>query len=483
MPTHNYTLSELQTHIRAELSSSFPDAYWVIAEIGEMSVNYSGHCYLELIERKEQDQSVTARIRATIWSYQFRMIRPYFETTTNQQLTKGIKILVKATVDYHPLYGLSINIRDIDPTYTLGEQQKKRLEIIERLKSEGVLDMNKLHELPLVPQRIAIISSANAAGYGDFMDQLDNNPFGYKFYTKLFNAVMQGEKTEESVTCALDSIGNYYELFDAVVIIRGGGSQTDLASFDSYWLCFNVAQFPLPVLTGIGHERDDTILDMVAHTKLKTPTAVAEFLIDELNDFENRLISAANQVADQAKNKLEFAQNHLQKISSSLSLNVKEILHDEETELRDKAHDLKSALQNITNRETSKLKLYRNNTLHLTQKSLDTHRSNIAAKLTDLKYNSRQGFTRQLNIISEKKQTLCSKLNDMLKDKKHILELYQIKNNLLNPEKLLEKGYSITTNKEGKIIKSIADIEEGDKIISKLKDGSVESSVGKKINK
>jgi exodeoxyribonuclease VII large subunit len=286
---HTMKLSDLQEEIREVIHGSFEIPRWISCEIMDITQNYSGHCYLDLIEKDEKSEKVLARARATIWASSYRMLKPYFETTTGYELASGIKILVLARVEFHPVYGLSLNIQDIDPTYTLGDVERKKREIIQRLEKEGVLDMNKEILLSMVPQKIAVVSSITAAGYEDFMDQLKGNPYGYTFYTRLFPAVMQGENAEQSIIESLEKIFEYESHFDAVAIIRGGGSKSDLACFDSYDLAYHVSQFPLPVITGIGHEQDDSITDLVAHTRLKTPTAVAGFFIDKLASFEEQL--------------------------------------------------------------------------------------------------------------------------------------------------------------------------------------------------
>ena len=282
-------LYQLNSLVKQELKNRFPDTFLVIAEIADVKENRSGHCYLELVEKREGDDAVIATARATIWAFTYRMLKPYFETTTGKSLQRGIKVLVSVEIVFHELYGYSLNIKNIDPTFTVGDLERKRKEIIDRLTQEGVIDMNRELELPMLPKTIAVISSPTAAGYGDFTDQLHRNVYGYAFHTKLFPAVMQGEKTTESVIAALERIYEYESLFDVVVIIRGGGSQTDLGSFDSYDLAANVAQFPIPVLAGIGHERDETIVDRVAYRSVKTPTAAAAFLIERFNEAEGRL--------------------------------------------------------------------------------------------------------------------------------------------------------------------------------------------------
>ncbi|MDR2967986.1 MAG: exodeoxyribonuclease VII large subunit [Tannerellaceae bacterium] len=285
-----YSLSELNRRIKDSIRETFPEAYWVQAETSDVRIHTSSeHCYLEFIEKNPLTGQLAAKTRGTIWAKTFRMLKPYFEQETGRQFTSGLKVLVKVAVDYHELYGLNLTVLDIDPTYTLGDMARKRMEIIRQLQEDGIFTLNKELELPTLPQRIAVITSPTAAGYEDFLKQITENKAGFPFYIRLFPALMQGEKTEMSIIAALDHIYNNVEHFDAVVIIRGGGSAADLSSFDSYLLAANCAQFPLPVITGIGHERDDTVVDMVAHTRLKTPTAVAEFLIGKMQSTADRL--------------------------------------------------------------------------------------------------------------------------------------------------------------------------------------------------
>ena len=249
------SLYELNNRIKQTLKASFADSVWITAEITEVQLNRSGHCYLQLADKREQEDSIVATARGTIWAFTFRTLRPYFETTTGRQLEKGMKVLLNVEVVFHELYGYSLNIRDIDPTYTIGDLERKKREILAQLEADGVIDMNRELEFPVLPKTIAVISSPTAAGLGDFMNQLQTNPYGYRFQVKLFPAIMQGEKTTDSVIAALERIYEYESVFDVVVIIRGGGSQTDLGCFDSYEMAANIAQFPLPVIAGIGHER------------------------------------------------------------------------------------------------------------------------------------------------------------------------------------------------------------------------------------
>jgi exodeoxyribonuclease VII large subunit len=289
MAERSLSLSELLGRIGKILKEGFPGSYWIMAEILELHVNQRGHCYMELIEKNRDHDAILARARATIWASKYSMLRPYFETTTDMQLKSGIKILCKGTIEFHAQYGLSINITDIDPVYTLGDLARKKLEVIRKLREEGVIDMNRELPFPSVPQRIAVISSETAAGYGDFMESMSSNSQGYYLYTRLYPAVMQGDDAPASITGALDSVFTDLDNFDCVVIIRGGGSKADLECFNNYDLAYHITQFPIPVITGIGHERDESVADMVASQGLKTPTAVAEFLVDRLMAFEFKL--------------------------------------------------------------------------------------------------------------------------------------------------------------------------------------------------
>ena len=253
---------------------------WVMAELSDVRFS-GGHCYMELIEKNPTGQTV-AKLRANIWASRVPYVRRKFFGATQRDIATGMKVMVYGTAGHHPLYGLSFTINDIDPSYTLGDLERLRREILMRLQTEGVIDRNKREIMPPAPQRIAVISAEGAAGYGDFMNQLSGNPDGFVFYSHLFPSVMQGERTSASVRAALDMIEQTIDLWDCVAIVRGGGATTDLNGFDDYDLAYRVATFPLPIVVGIGHERDRTVLDEIAHTRMKTPTAVAAFFIDSL---------------------------------------------------------------------------------------------------------------------------------------------------------------------------------------------------------
>jgi exodeoxyribonuclease VII large subunit len=312
MMTEKLSLTELQQIIRDSLYLALPGFYWVTAEISEIKENFAGHCYLELIEKQPDEKNARARVKAIIWSKRYRFLSAFFQNATGDSLKEGMKVLVRVKIEYHELYGLSLVISDIDPSFTIGEMALRRQMIIRRLEEEGVISMNRELEFPLLPRRIAIISSEGAAGYSDFLSQLKGNSYKYVFYTALFETTMQGTDTEKSVIASFDRIADHPGLFDVAVIIRGGGSQSDLSWFDNYNIAFYVTQFPIPVITGIGHEKDMSVTDMVAHQALKTPTAVADYLIEQtvnaekmLNEMIGGIDEITRSVIDDNRNLLE----------------------------------------------------------------------------------------------------------------------------------------------------------------------------------
>ena len=312
------SLSQLNGLIKAAILDTLPDQYWVVAEIADLKLNQKGHCYIDLVEK--EGNAAIAQIKANIWAYEYRSISNRFQKATNEPLKQGMKILFLASILFHEVYGLSLNIKDIDPTYTMGEMARKKKEVLARLRKEGIIDRNKALELPLVPQRIAVISSPTAAGYEDFFNQLDKNSYGYSFVHTLFPALMQGQEAEGSIIKALTEIRKQKSSFDLVVIIRGGGSVIDLNCFDGYPLAAEVAGFPLPVITGIGHEKDDTVVDIAAHTKMKTPTAVADFLISGMRSFEENVLGLENRIVSYAEQLLRDETQKLTSFAQRLSL-------------------------------------------------------------------------------------------------------------------------------------------------------------------
>lgn len=311
-----YSLSELCQNIEEVLAEEFASTYWVRAEVASLSVR--GHCYMELVE-KASTKNIAAKVRATCWQQMYGILSPYFEAETGQKLSVGMQVLLEVEVSFHAVYGLSLNIVGIDPTFTLGDMARQRQETIQRLKDDGVMDMQSSLEIPSLPRRIAVISSADAAGYGDFCHQLENNSGGFQFRTQLFAAIMQGEQSAKSIIQSLQQIADEIDKWDIVVIVRGGGASTDLRNFDDYELASHCAQFPLPIIAGIGHTRDISIVDMVVHSSVKTPTAAAEWLInaiqqqaDRIAELYTRLQRAIQHTINQQHIRIEQLQQALQ---------------------------------------------------------------------------------------------------------------------------------------------------------------------------
>ncbi|MDR2423210.1 MAG: exodeoxyribonuclease VII large subunit [Prevotellaceae bacterium] len=325
------SLLQLQQIIKREISDNLDAFYWIVAEINEFKINSNGHCYLELVEKDKNSDFIKAKISATIWASTMRMLKPYFETTTGVEFDEGLNVLVKAQVQYHELYGLALNIVDIEPSYTIGEIEMKRRQVIEQLKNEGVFDMNRELEFPVFPSRVAVISSSKAAGYRDFMQHLNNNAYGYIFKTELFEAAMQGAAAESSIIAAFDEIYKRANEFDVVAIIRGGGSQSDLSCFDAHDLVYCASQFPLPYLTGIGHDKDVSILDMTANKMLKTPTAVADFLLTCFIELERYIDSLSNRLKKLAA--LDTEKDYLNSLINTLQTNLFKRLYEEKVKV------------------------------------------------------------------------------------------------------------------------------------------------------
>lgn len=314
------TLYSLNNLVRNAVADAMPSRYWVTGELSEVRETAAGHCYIELVQRDEATDETVAKARGTVWSRIYSLLRPYFLEQTGQPFAAGLKVLLQVTVSFHELYGYSLDVCDIEPSYTIGDIARRRQLIIKRLTDEGVIGLNKELDLPLLPQRIAVISSATAAGYGDFCDQLLGNRYGFVFYPHLFPAPMQGSAAEQGIIEALNSIASNIDLWDAVVIIRGGGATSDLGCFDTYDLANNCAQFPLPIITGIGHLRDENLLDIVAHTSAKTPTAAAELFIHAMLANEATLTELQEGIAAAITGRIESEKRGIEQLVAQLPI-------------------------------------------------------------------------------------------------------------------------------------------------------------------
>ena len=425
------TLFELNSLVRQVIEGTLSQEYWVEAEVSECREN-KGHCYLELIQKDERSAIPIARASARCWASKWNVIRPYFERTTGQRLHAGMKVLLKVYAQFHEAYGFAWIVTDIDPNYTLGDMARKRQEIIRQLKEEGIFDMQKELYLPLFCQRIAVISSQTAAGYGDFVNQLASNDFHLQFTTRLFPAVMQGDQIEASVIKALNAIYQQVDDFDCVVIIRGGGAVADMSGFDTLALAENVAQFPLPIITGIGHDRDECVLDMVSFLRVKTPTAAAAFLISHLKEVLDAVNDAQDRITGHAQQKLSVLKAQLSAM----------------------AEVLPRVFSTIRTRQEARLdSLYSRFVNHAQQRTLN-FRLSIDSLAT------------RLPILLEHR---------MMKEK-HQLQLLEEKAKSLDPALLLRRGYSMTM-KDGRIVRDATQLQAGDEIETRLEKGTITSIV------
>lgn len=424
------TLYELNALVRETLELSMPNAYWVQAELAEVRER-NGHCYMELVQMSPAKQLV-AKASARCWRNTWQLLRPHFERLTGQQLHAGMSVMLQVYPQFHEAYGFSWIVSDINPEFTMGDMARKRQEIIRQLKEEGVFDLQKELTLPMFTQRIAVISSETAAGYGDFCNQLADNAYGFQFHTELFPAIMQGEQVEASVIAALDHINERIADFDVVVIIRGGGATTDLSGFDTLQLAENVANFPLPIITGIGHDRDESVLDMISHTRVKTPTAAAAFLIDHLAQVYERIEDSQRALVNLVKRRMEKEQMRLQRLSSTLPV----------------------LFSLVKTRGNARLERLQTNLLAAMQQRIRDSRNNLSTFNAQFAMLHSQFITRQ----------------------RHRLQLIEEKVRNLDPVLLLNRGYSITL-KDGKVVRDASQLKAGDEIETRLKKGNVKSIV------
>lgn len=431
MITKALTLYELNQMVHETITVSMPDEYWVEAEISDIR-EVRGHCYMELIQKDEYGNTPLARASAKCWKNKWMYISPHFERITGHILRAGMKILVQVYADFHETYGFSWIITDIDPTFTMGDMARKRQDIIRKLQEAGVLELQKELSLPLFTQRIAVISSEQAAGYGDFCNQLSENDYGFQFKLSLFRSIMQGEQIESSIISALNQINRKIDRFDVVVIIRGGGSTSDLSGFDSLLLAENVANFPLPVITGIGHDRDESVLDLVSHIRVKTPTAVATLLIDHLIEVYNRISDAQEELTQIVQRRIEIEKMRLNVISEKVPV----------------------LFSFVSNRQNAWF-------------------DNLFLRIQNAITNRIRQTEQHLNSLSE----MLSPLYEHIRLREnHRLEILQQKIKAQDPMLILNRGYSITTL-NGHVIRNAKNLKKGDTLCTQMAKGKVTSIV------
>ena len=426
------SLYELNSIVRDIISMSLPDSYWVEAELSEAREGYGGHCYMELIQKEERTNTPVAKAHASCWRNRWMLIKPHFERVTGQRIHAGMKVLLKVHAQFHENYGFSWIVDDIDPNYTMGDMARKRMEIIQTLKEEGVFDLQKELALPMFCQRIAVISSASAAGYGDFCNQLADNAYGLNFKTNLFAATMQGEGVEQSVIAALDRINAEYEDWDCVVIIRGGGATSDLSGFDTLALAENVANFPLPIITGIGHDRDESVLDMISFRRVKTPTAAAAFLVEHLTDVYARVEDAQEAIVTYVKRRLQVERMRMERLSNSIP----------------------TLFSLVKTRQNARLDRLMNSMV-----------SSVQLKLANAQ--------RKMEILAQNVQPVMER--KMLTES-HRLQMLEQRMKSQDPELLLKRGYSITL-KDGKSVRDASVLKKGDTLKTRFAKGTARSTV------
>jgi exodeoxyribonuclease VII large subunit len=379
------SVSDLTRLIQSTLENELDPVYWVVGELADFRQAPQGHAYFELVEK--QGNQVLAKIKANLWQFTYRSVVARFEAQTGSGLKNGMKVLAQVAVNYHPVYGLSVNVKDIDPSYSLGERARIRQETIERLTKEGLINLNASLELPRLAQKIAVISSPTAAGYGDFVNQIDHNSSGYKIYHKLFPSLMQGNEAVQNIIQAINLAESLREKlqFQAIIIIRGGGAQLDLDCFDAYSLAAKIAQCQLPVFTGIGHERDETIADLVAHTRLKTPTAVAEFLLSGFREFEENLSISLTRLERVTRQKLREEENLINQYAHRIKSGTTHRLHLEHEKLKGRSEKIITIMENKLNVQEIQLQSLEKNLKRAFGDYLRKANERLESKITSLR--------------------------------------------------------------------------------------------------
>lgn len=427
------TLYELNNLVSEVISSVMPDEYWVEAEISELRV-VRGNCYMELVQKAEDTRTPVARASAKCWRTYWILVQSLFERVTGRQLCPGMKVMMRVHADFHEAYGFSWIVTDINPEYTLGDIARRRREIIARLKEEGVFDLQKELIIPLFAQRVAVISSDNAAGYDDFCNQLQNNEKGLAFSVKLYPAVMQGESTEDSVIEALDRIYKDEDKFDVVVIIRGGGATSDLSGFDTLSLAENVANFPLPIIVGIGHNRDESVLDLVANMSVKTPTAAAAFLIDRLAAVAARVDAAATSLSKYVTNRIEQEKSRIKYLSTVLPSLYAAVKSRENMRISRMSDSLYVAVRQIVASEKARLDLM--------------------------------------------PQRLSGAWRQAVTGESHRLQMLEQRVAASDPKRMLARGYTLTLH-DGRAVTDLSSLKKGDMLTTLFAGGEVMSEVNK----
>lgn len=449
------TLYELNELVRLGIQKMLPDSYWIIAELNEVRLATSGHCFIELVEKSNESSIPIAKARAVIWANIYNSLRLKFEDATGMSISVGIKVMIRVSVEFHELYGYSLNIIDIDPSYTMGDLYLRRLEILNQLKEDGVIDMNKSLDMPCAIQRVAVISSPVAAGYGDFKDQLQNNPYNIKFDICLFESIMQGKHIEDSVIRALNNIYDRIDDFDVVVIIRGGGAVSDLSGFETYNLAFHIAQFPLPVISGIGHERDRTVIDEISAVSVKTPTAAAQYIITRTYDFWLRLSS----------------------LGVNIGNNINSFMNKELVRYGNICSNLKLVVQSNVNNNNYNISLYSSLIQNMIKYKISSQHGKLSVYLEKLPRLSMR-IDMCKNDLFSKVSMIDFNYHHFIDENKHKLDMFSNMISNIDPKRILERGFAIIRC-NGKAVRSKFDIVDGPVYNLEVADGDIDVKVNK----
>ena len=447
------TLQELNRRVANAITAAMPDSYWVVAEISELK-EHRGSCYLTLFQKDDASDTIVAQASAMVWSGTYRMLKPYFESVTGCSLARGLKVLFSVRVQFHERYGYSLQVVDVDPNYTIGDVERRRRETIQRLTDDGVVDMNHELEMPPLPKRIAVISSATAAGYQDFMHHLEDVGGDFCIETTLFPAVMQGDTAPASIITALEAIYDERGSFDAVVMVHGGGAIADMACFDNYELALYVAQFPLPVISGIGHDKDQSVVDLVAHTSVKTPTAAAEFIVDHFAEAAHELRELQHRLVRSVSERLQHEQALLDVRTRSVSSLATSMLQSNTMLL-----DMRCKQLPITVR-------------HRMQQG-QAHLNGLKQRVV---VDAKMGMLNASSRLNAQPKRLQMSVAALLERNRSKLAHAETIAKHLNPLNLLARGYSITYS-NGKAVTNPSTLRPGDRVVTRMHLGTVDSTV------
>ncbi|WP_234110690.1 exodeoxyribonuclease VII large subunit [Chryseobacterium sp. R2A-55] len=455
-PRRTFTLSQVTASIKKTLEARYHSEYWISAEMNKLNYySHSGHCYPELLEKK--DGKVVAEMRSMLWKSNYDRINKRFEEVLKTPLSDGLKILFLAKITFHPTSGVQLQIMDIDPSYTLGDLQREKNETIDRLKSEQVFDLNRRKVLPILPQRIAIISANTSKGLGDFLKIIDENPWNYRFFHMLFPAYLQGEKAITSIVEKLQTIRKVIHHFDAVAIIRGGGGDVGLTTFNHYDISQAIANFPIPVITGIGHSTNETVAELVAYYNAITPTKTGEFLLQKFRDFDAVVSGSQNSMVDFSRM----------------------LLNNQNEKLQISGRFLKSGTGKLVEKNKGKIISVSQKVSHQTRTNLTIHHNSLNATVSKMQSVSNSVLSRNNWMMTDFSGKIISSTKRFLGNEDQKVEQIQKNINILDPINTLKRGFSITRF-DGAAITSSGTVSIGDDVEINLFRGKINAKINSK---